>query len=79
MRFWAYIEGVPPTIFVGVPTCSTIGILGLFRVYSLLRKRKIRTYERLARVKNKELRAAEGCEKIRNVQNNIYLDGIPVA
>ena len=38
MRFWADIEGVPPTLDVGVPTPSTIGIFGLFWVYSLLRK-----------------------------------------
>ena len=39
MRFWADIEGYPPTKNVGVPTCSTIGIFGLLWVYSLLGKR----------------------------------------
>jgi hypothetical protein len=35
VRFWADIEGYPPTWDVGTPTCSTIGILGLLWVYSL--------------------------------------------
>jgi hypothetical protein len=45
MRFFADIEVPPPTCHVGPPTCSTIGIFGLFWVYSLFRIQKIRTYE----------------------------------
>jgi hypothetical protein len=35
MRFLADIEVPPPTLDVGPPTCSTIGIFGLLWVYSL--------------------------------------------
>jgi hypothetical protein len=37
--FWAENEVPPPTWHVGTPTSSTIGIIRLFWVYSLLRKR----------------------------------------